>query len=111
MVLRRFELDFHSDPLKQLAQVPNHVVDGISFFSYSSLATISANSYCTNSDSSGWPRSLASDARALATRPRLTKYRGESGRNRMPVPRMAAQMNWIPMGSRYDARDVQSAVE
>jgi hypothetical protein len=44
MVLRRFELAFQSEPLKQLAQLPNQVVEGMSWRSYSSLATISASS-------------------------------------------------------------------
>lgn len=59
MVRRRLDLATQRPPLKQLAQLPNHVVAGISARSYSSLAMISDSSFWTKSDSLGWPRTRA----------------------------------------------------
>jgi len=73
MVLRRLELPFQSEPLKQLAQLPNQVVEGISWRSYSSLATISASSTWIYSEDWGWPRRRERAAVAAAMLPRLTK--------------------------------------
>lgn len=43
---------------------------------------------------------LLRDLRACSMRPRLTKKRGESGRNMRPMPRTRPQMNWMAIGMR-----------
>ncbi len=73
MVRRRLDLGDHRPPVKQLAQLWNHELEGMSWRSYSSLATISASSTWKYSDSRGWPRRRSSEAAASAMRPFLTK--------------------------------------
>ncbi len=101
IVRRRLDFWSVSPPEKQFIQLENQPVDGISCRSYSSLATISASSTLTYSESLGWPRRRASASVAASRFPFLTKYRGESGRKRRPPPRMMAHANWMPMGILY----------
>lgn len=73
MVRRRLDLPVQREPLKQLAQEPNQVVEGIRARSYSSLAIISASSFWTYSESSGWPRTRDRELIAFWISPFLTK--------------------------------------
>lgn len=100
MVRRRLDFWCRRPPLKQLYQLLNQPEDGIICRSYSSLAMISATSTWMYSESRGWPRRRESESMAFSSLPRLTKYRGESGRNIRPPPRIKPQANWMLMGMR-----------
>lgn len=62
-------------------------------FSWLMEATMLASSSLTQADSTGRRETRASARPALASLPRTTSQRGDSGRRMRPKPRMAAQTN------------------
>lgn len=125
-VRRRFEAGLEKEPEKHAAHDEYQLPVGMSCASTSALATISASSASMNRDVGGWLRMRARAERAWSMRPRLTKYRGESGRNSSPQtsaraqmycgrvlrlsrvrlrgpPFYAAERTWRPIGMRYAA--------